>query len=130
MTVDTCGPITTVYNCPRRQDLSTFLTLPCQINQGTLHKTMHIEYIRSDNVLNYKLLMGMEKEKLKSWYFRNWGQIQVSNMSSGGLEEFPLHQLSSIYYTRRNFSHFVAKCEVIKGEAGAKSVRKCFPLKN
>ena len=70
------------------------------------------------------------KVKLEEHYFGNWGQIQVSNMSSGGLEEFPLHQLSSIYYTRRNFSHFVAKCEVIKGEAGAKSVRKCFPLEN
>ena len=43
MTVDTCGPITAVYNCPLEQDLSTFLTVPCQINQGLLRKTMRIE---------------------------------------------------------------------------------------
>ena len=45
MTVDTCGPITSVYNCPLGQDLSTFLTVPCQINQGLLRKTMRIETI-------------------------------------------------------------------------------------
>ena len=43
MTVDTCGPITAVYNYPLGQDLSTFLTVPCQINQGLLRKTMRIE---------------------------------------------------------------------------------------
>ena len=52
------------------------------------------------------------------------------NMSSGGgLEKFPLLQLSSIYYMRRNFSHFVAKCEVIKGAAEPKRVRKCLNCK-
>ena len=61
MTVDTCGPITAVYNCPLGQDLSTFLTVPCQINQGLLRKTTRIETISDHARFQHKFFTGREK---------------------------------------------------------------------
>ena len=64
----------------------------------------------------FQLKCGIRETIILSAYkksFKFGSNSNFSNMSSGGVEEFPLHQLSSIYYTRAlllgNFSHFVAK---------------------
>ena len=86
MTVDTCRPITNVYNCPPWQDLSTFLAVPCQVNQWLLCKTRPKEKVRSCKILVVEVA---RESNLKGGMSSHWGQTRVLICQVGGCGKVP-----------------------------------------
>ena len=86
MTVDTCRPITNVYNCPPWQDLSTFLAVPCQVNQWLLCKTRPKEKVRSCKILVAEVV---RESNLKGGMSSHWGQTRVLICQVGGTGKVP-----------------------------------------
>ena len=86
MTVDTCRPITNVYNCPPWQDLSTFLAVPCQVNQWLLCKTRPKEKVRSCKILVAEVV---RESNLKGGMSSHWGQTRVLICQVGGSGKVP-----------------------------------------